>query len=91
MGLNSIGNKLYLTGLKGTTIFSVGRDSLETFYGLNSNFRSTMIGKYPEENNMIIQEPNSNDLKLCNQDLNEIKRLKGNFKEATGEFDRLFF
>lgn len=84
MGLNAIGNKLYLTGLKGTTIFSVGRDKVETFFGLNSNLRSTMIAKYPEENNMIIQEPNTNDIKLCNRDLSEMKRLKGNFREATG-------
>lgn len=84
MSLNTLGNRLYLSGLKGTTMFNVGREELDILYGLNPNLKCTSICNYPEDSSMIIQEPNTNDVKLCNQDLSEIKRMKGNFKEGTG-------
>lgn len=89
MSLNTLGNNLYLTGLKGSTILGVGRDKLDIIARQNPNLKSTSVCNYPQDNSMILQEPNSNDLKLCNQDLSEIKRMKGNFKEGTG--NKFFF
>lgn len=84
MSLNTLGNKLYLTGLKGSSVLRVGKGRLDQISGVNPNLKSTMVENYANGDNMILQEPNSNDYKFCGSDLSEIKRMQGNFKEGTG-------
>ena len=85
MSLNTRGDRLYLTGLKGSTVYRTNGGNLENEFGLDTSLKSTMICSFPDSENMIMQVPNSNDLKLCERDLTEIQRMKGNFKAGTGK------
>lgn len=90
--LNKPGTQLLLTGLKGSITFDVTEDieePLKIREEYRSDARGVMLYTGDHAENMIIQTPNSNNLRLVDKHLDEIKMIKGNFKPGTeyGEFD----
>lgn len=90
--LNKPGTQLFLSGLKGTLSFDLTEDKtnpLELAEEFSQNSRGVML--YPGNigGNMILQTPNSNNLRLMDKKFNDLQQIEGNFKPGTeyGEFD----
>lgn len=85
LDFNSAGSYLFLSGLSGTTTLNTNipsvqtsKASITTYQGNRSDKKSSTL--YIQKENFITQEPNSNDLVLNDKNMNEIKRLGGNYE-----------
>lgn len=90
--LNRPGTKLSMVGLKGMMTLEISPDvkkPLTVWQEFSKENRAVMI--YPGQNsqNMIIQIPNSNAIRLVDGLLNHLASVEGNHKPGTeyGEFD----
>lgn len=85
MDLNSSGTLLYLGGLTGTSSLNTNIPSIPTskanitvFQGNRPDKKTSTL--YKQQENFITQEPNSNDLVLNDKNMNELKRIPGNYE-----------
>lgn len=76
--LNSLADRLYLTGKKGTQILQCERSGRSHMFQENRKDKAGCMISCNRDNDILIQDPATNDLVHLDRNLVELNRHKGN-------------
>lgn len=80
LSMNDAGDTLYASGKNGTSVINVDGVNMQ-LDNVRTDRNSTTV-ECVRDNQVILQEPNSNDLFLVTKDLNMLKEIKGLYEGA---------
>lgn len=76
LSMNDLGTTIYASGLNGTSVVGVNGPNLSKLGTTDTQRPSTTV-ECVRDNHVVLQQPNSNDLYLVDEDLNTVKVIDG--------------
>lgn len=76
LSMNDLGTTIYASGMNGTSVVGVNGPNLSKLGNTDTERPSTTV-ECVRDDHVVLQQPNSNDLILVDQDLNTVKAIDG--------------